>query len=385
MMKIIIAPDSFKENLTSMEVAKAMEVGIKRVLPKARCIKIPVADGGEGTVQAFIDARGGQWVACRVRGPMGRTMKARYGRLADKKTAVIEMAAASGLALLTGKNRNPLETTTYGTGQLMVHAMNRGARKIILGIGGSATNDGGVGMAQALGVVFRDDKGRIIRQNGSGGMLGTIRSIHIDGVHKKLTSTPILVACDVDNPFCGKQGAAYVFAPQKGASASVVKRLDQGLKHLAAIIERDVGIDVSDIPGAGAAGGLGGGLLAFTNCKLKSGIDIISKATSIERQMRSAALVLTGEGRVDFQTAFGKTPAGIARLAKKQGVPVIAIGGGIADDVGELFSHGIHGLEAAIARDMPLSEALTNSRDYIANAAERVMRLILIGRNMKKT
>jgi len=382
-MKIIIAPDSFKENLTSMEVAKAIETGVKRVLPKAECIKIPMADGGEGTVQSFIDAAGGQWVSCRVKGPVGRTVEARYGMLIAKKTAVIEMAAASGLALVTGKNKNPLKTTSYGTGQIMVHAMNRGAKKIILGIGGSATNDGGVGMAQALGVVFRDDRGHIIRQNGAGGMLSKIHSIHIDDVHKKLNSTQILVACDVDNPFYGKRGAAYVFAPQKGATRSMVKRLDQNLKHLARVIKRDVGIDIAEVPGAGAAGGVGGGLLAFTHCELKSGIDIISKATAIEKHMKSADLILTGEGRVDFQTAFGKTPAGIARLAKKHNVPVIAIGGAISDDAREIFSYGIHGLEAAITRDMQLSEALKNSKDYIANAAERAMRFIMIGREMK--
>ena len=383
-MKIILAPDSFKGSLTSMEVAEAMERGIKRVLPGADCIKIPMADGGEGTVQSLLDAVGGDLISCQVKGPAGQSVTAGYGMLADNGTAVIEMAAASGLSLVSGKTMNPLKTTSFGTGELICHALDRGAQKIILGIGGSATNDAGVGMAQALGVVFRSGDGRIIRQNGSGGMLQQIESVDLEDIHPKLRQAQILVACDVDNPLSGENGAACVFAPQKGADADMVQLLDDNLKHLAKVIKREIGIDVDAIPGAGAAGGLGAGLLVFAGAELKSGIEIISKATSIEFHLRSADLVFTGEGRVDFQTAFGKTPAGIARLAGAYGVPVIAIGGALADDAGEVFMHGINGLEAAITRDMPLDEALANSREYIANAAERVIRLIKIGRGMKK-
>ena len=383
-MKIILAPDSFKGSLTSMEVAVAMEKGIKRVVPGADCIKIPMADGGEGTVQSLIDAVGGELISCDVKGPAGRRVMACYGMLADKKTAVIEMAAASGLSLVGGKSKNPLKTTSFGTGELLGHALDRGVEKIILGIGGSATNDAGVGMAQALGVVFRDGNGRIIRQNGAGGMLQRIESMDMGGIHPKLRKARILVACDVDNPLSGKRGAAHVFAPQKGATADMVKILDRNLKHIARVIKRELGIDVDEVPGAGAAGGLGAGLLVFTEAELKSGIEIISKATSIEKHLRSADLIFTGEGRVDFQTVFGKTPAGIASLAGKYGVPVIAIGGGLADDAGETFTHGINGLEAAIARDMPLHEALANSREYVANAAERAIRLIKIGQTMKR-
>ena len=382
-MKIILAPDSFKGSLTSMEVAEAMESGINRVLPGAECIKIPMADGGEGTVQSLLDAVGGELIGCTVKGPAGRSVNAGYGMLADKRTAVIEMAAASGLSLVNGRSRNPLKTTSYGTGELICDALDRGAEKIILGIGGSATNDAGVGMAQALGVVFRTREGRIIRQTGAGGMLHKIESVDLGGRHPKLNRARILVACDVDNPLSGKNGAAHVFAPQKGADAAMVKVLDENLKHLARVIKRELGIDVDKVPGAGAAGGLGAGLLVFAGARLESGIDIISKATSIEAHLQSADLVITGEGRVDFQTAFGKTPAGIARLAGEYGVPVVAIGGGLADDAGEAYRHGIHGLEAAIARDMPLDEALANSREYIANAAERAIRLIKIGQGMK--
>ena len=382
-MKIILAPDSFKGSLTSLEVAEAMEAGIKRALPDAECIRIPMADGGEGTVQSLLDAAGGELIPCSVTGPAGQKVTAAYGMLADGSTAVIEMAAASGLALVRGSSKNPLETTSYGTGELIRDALDRGARKIILGIGGSATNDGGTGMAQALGAVFRDADGRVIRENGAGGMLHKIESVDLSCMHSGLRQAHIQVACDVENPLTGENGASRVFAPQKGADEAMVKTLEANLKHFAAVIERELGVDVDQVPGAGAAGGMGAGLLVFAGAELQRGIDIISRATSIETHLQTADLVFTGEGRVDFQTAFGKTPAGIARLAGKFGVPVIAIGGGLADDAGEAFDHGINGLEAAIARDMPLDEALANSGEYIANAAERAIRLIVIGQEMK--
>ena len=382
-MKIILAPDSFKGSLTSMEVAAAMEIGVKRVWPDAECVKIPMADGGEGTVQSLLDAVGGELINCTVTGPAGQPVAAAYGLLADGTTAVIEMAAASGLALVDDTTRNPLLTTSYGTGELLYHALEQGARKIILGIGGSATNDAGVGMAQALGVVFRDGEGRALSANGAGGMLHNIEAVDMTGLHPALQQAQLLVACDVNNPLTGTDGAAYMFAPQKGADAAMVQTLDANLKHLAGVLKRELGVDVDKTPGAGAAGGMGAGLLVFTGATLQRGIEIISKATSIETHLRTADLVLTGEGRVDFQTAFGKTPAGIARLADAYEVPVVAIGGSLADDAGSVFAHGIHGLEPAIARDMPLTDALTHARDYIANAAERVIRLIKIGQTWR--
>ena len=383
-MKIILAPDSFKGNLSSTEVAAAMEKGIKRVLPRARCIKIPMADGGEGTVQSLLDACGGRLVSCEVKGPLGRRVQSCYGMLADNKTAVIEMAAASGLGLVSDKSKNPLKTTTYGTGELICQALDAGAKEIILGIGGSATNDAGVGMAQALGVAFRDGAGRVIRQNGSGAMLRKIEGIDMRDVHPRLARARIQVASDVDNPLCGRRGAAYVFAPQKGATPAMVKTLDANLRHLAKVVKRELGADVASVPGAGAAGGLGAGLVVFAGAELKSGFGIVSQAASLEKRLRSADLIFTGEGRVDFQTAFGKTPAGVAKLAGKHGVPVIAIGGGLADDARENFAHGIDGLEPAVARDMPLREALSKAEDYIANAAERALRLALIGQGMER-
>lgn len=383
-MKIIIAPDSFKGNLTALQVATAIEKGIKRVLPKANCVKVPMADGGEGTVQSLVDALGGKFVYRKVSGPDGAIVRARYGLLADNRTAVIEMAEASGLPLITEKERNPLAVTSYGTGELIVDAINKGAKKIIIGIGGSATNDGGAGMAQALGVKFLDIRGREIRTLAAGGMLHRIADINMDNIHNGLRKCKIIVASDVDNPLCGKRGASYVFGPQKGATPAMVRRLDSNLGHFASLIKKHLNINVRNIKGAGAAGGLGAGLVAFAEAKLQSGIDIVIQATDFRSHLDKADLVITGEGRVDFQTAFGKTPAGVARVAKKYRVPVIAIGGGLSDDAAGVFKYGIDGLDSAIARDMPLEEALAGSKKFISNAAERAIRMILVGRKMRK-
>ncbi len=381
-MKIILAPDSFKGNLTSLQVAAALEKGVKRVLPKANCIKVPMADGGEGTVQSLVDATGGKFIRKRVTGPAGNSVSARYGMLADGETAVIEMAEASGLPLVSGKQMNPLKTTTFGTGELILDAAKRGATKIIIGIGGSATNDGGVGMAQALGVRFINKRGKEITERGAGGMLDKIDSINIKNLNPLIKKIKIIVASDVNNPLCGKTGASNVFGPQKGATPAMVKVLDANLKHLGKIIKKDLKKDVVNLKGAGAAGGLGAGLVAFTKARMKSGIDIVLEATNIARHLKGADLVLTGEGRVDFQTAFGKTPSGVAKAARKHKVPTVAIGGGITDDAAGVFAHGIDGLESAYAREMPLDEAMGNSKIYIANAAERVIRLIMIGEKM---
>ena len=381
-MKIILAPDSFKENLTSLQVAAALEKGVKRVLPKALCIKVPMADGGEGTVQSLVDATGGQFLRKRVTGPAGNSVSARYGMLADGETAVIEMAEASGLPLVSGKQKNPLKTTTYGTGELMLDAVQRGAKKIIIGLGGSATNDGGVGMAQALGVRFLNKQGKEITEYAAGGMLNKIASIDMKGLNPLIKKTKIIVACDVNNPLCGKTGASNVFGPQKGATAAMVKTLDANLKHLSMVIKKDLKKDVLKLKGAGAAGGLGAGLVAFTNAKMKSGVDIVIEATDLHKYLKGADLVITGEGRVDFQTAFGKTPSGVAKAARQHRVPTVAIGGGITDDANGVFKHGIDGLESACARDMSLEEAIGHSKAHLTNAAERVIRLVLIGKKM---
>ena len=382
-MKIILAPDSFKGNLTSLEVAIAFEKGIKRVLPRANCIKIPMADGGEGTVQSLIDGIGGEIIRKRVIGPIGQKVFARYGLLSNG-TAVIEMAEASGLPLVTTRQKNPAKTTTFGTGELIIDAINKGAKKIIIGIGGSATNDGGVGMAQALGVRFLDSKDKEIKQHGSGGMLKKIIKIDTREANKVLKNINIIVACDVDSPLCGRLGASYIFGPQKGATPAMVRVLDDNLKHLAKIIKQSLKKDISKLKGAGAAGGLGAGLVAFAKAKMKSGVDIVIDATNLERHMKNTNLVITGEGRVDSQTAYGKTPSGVAKSARKHGIPTLVIGGGITDDAKDIFSHGIDALESACARDMSLEDAIKHSREHLANAAERAIRLVLVGKKITK-
>lgn len=384
MKKIVIAPDSFKENLTSLQVAKAIETGIRRVLPNVECVKVPMADGGEGTVQSLVDAVGGKFIRKQVTGPLGQPVKARYGLLADGETAVIEMAEASGLPLVPAAKRDPLKATTYGTGELILDAVKRGARNIIIGIGGSATVDGGAGMAQALGVKFLNAKNREIKQTLGGGLLNTIASIDISQRDPRIRKTRIVIASDVDNPLAGRKGAAHVFGPQKGATPAQVKTLDDNLRHFGKLIKADLNIAVTNLAGAGAAGGLGAGLVAFAGAKMQSGVDIVIKATGLDLQLPGADLVITGEGQVDFQTAFGKTPAGVAKAAKKARVPVIAIGGGLADDARGVFEHGIQGLDAAVARPMPLDHALDNASQYLANAAERSLRMILLGRQMAK-
>ena len=383
-MKIVIAPDSFKENLTALEVATALEKGIKRVVPRARCIKVPMADGGEGTVQSLVDATGGKILRKRVTGPLGAKVNARYGLLGDGDTAAIEMAEASGLPLIKKPDRDPMAASTYGTGELILHALGQGVSEIIVGLGGSATVDGGAGMAQALGVRLLDKAGREIRDHAGGGILQRVASIDMSGLDPRIKRTRITLASDVDNPLCGRRGAAHVFGPQKGATPKMVRELDANLSHFGRLLKKATGRDVSKLAGAGAAGGLGGGLVAVTGAKLKSGVKIVVDATGLMQHLKGADLVLTGEGRVDFQTAFGKTPAGVAKAAKRLRVPVIAVGGGLADDARGVFEHGIDGLASAAARDMDLAEAMRMSRAHLENAGERVMRMVLIGKRMAR-
>jgi len=384
-MKIVIAPDSFKENLTSLEVAGELETGLKRVWPNATYVKVPMADGGEGTVQSLVDATGGQIVKVEVSGPMGARVMASYGLLGDGKTAVIEMAEASGLPLVPKEQRNPLIATTFGTGELIGDAIKRGVNEIILGIGGSATNDAGAGLAQALGVRFLNFGGAPIPDLIAGGHLDKVQAVDMSTANPGLEKIHISVACDVTNPLCGEKGASRVYGPQKGATPEMVEQLDKNLAHFAHVIKRSIGQDVIDRPGAGAGGGIGAGLMAFTNATLKRGVELVVAATRLEEHMQGADLAITGEGRVDFQTAFGKTPSGVAAAAKKHGVPVVAIGGGLADDAGGVFQHGIDGLETATPNAMPLDVAIKKSRQYLQDAAERAARLIIIGQRMSKS
>ena len=382
-MKIVIATDSFKGNLTSLQAANAIEQGVRRVLPKAVCRKIPVADGGEGTVRALLDAVGGKSIHKRVMGPAGQAVRAHYAILSDQKTAVIEMAEAAGLHLVDDATRNPLNTTSFGVGQLIIAAIQNGAKKIIVGVGGSATLDAGMSMAQALGVRFFDDVGNLIEQPGCGGLLSTVAGMDISTIHPAIRKIKVTIASDVENPLFGEEGAAYVYGAQKGATLAMQKTLDFNLKQFSKLVNTELGRDAGDISGAGAAGGLGFGLNVFAKAKMKSGIELVAQLTGLKRHISGADLVITGEGRIDAQTAFGKTPIGVAKIARKLKVPVVAIGGTLSDDSNELFQIGIDGLEGAVVREMSLAEALKNSEAYLANAAERVIRLLLIEQKMR--
>ncbi len=383
-MKIVIAPDSFKENLTSLEVASEIETGLKRVWPDAEYVKVPMADGGEGTVQSLVDATGGQIITCEVTGPLGDKVQASYGLLGDATIAVIEMAEASGLPLVPKDQRDPLRATTFGTGELIADAINRGVKEIIIGIGGSATNDAGAGFAQALGARFHNAGGVPITEPLGGGRLAEVTAIDMTQANPGLSRVRISVACDVTNPLCGENGASHIYGKQKGATPEMIEQLDKNLEHFARIIKRDLFADIADEPGAGAGGGMGAGLMAFTNATLKRGVELVVSHTGLEKHLKGADLAITGEGRVDSQTAFGKTPSGVAAVARKLGVPVVAIGGGLADDAACVFAHGIDGLETATPNAMPLEEAIGKSRQYLQDAAERVARLIVIGQRMPK-
>ncbi len=379
MRKIVIAPDSFKGSLTAKEAADCIERGIHRVIDNVDIVKVPMADGGEGTVQSLVDATRGTIVNVEVHGPLLKKVSAFYGILGDEKTAVIEMAAASGLTLITEKERNPLKTTTYGTGQLIKHALDMGCNNIIIGIGGSATNDGGAGALMALGVRFLDKQGREIGLGG--GNLIKLYYIDISEFDKRLRDCSITIASDVDNPFCGPKGASAVFGPQKGADDKMVEVLDKGLLNFAEVIKKDLGIDIKDIPGAGAAGGMGGGLLAFLNSQLKRGIDIVIEITDLENKMKGASLVFTGEGMIDYQTVYGKTPYGVAKLANRHNIPVIAIAGSIGKGEETLYDHGFYSVFSIVDKPVSLNEAMSDAAILLEKTAERIMRIIEINRS----
>jgi glycerate 2-kinase len=369
-MKIIIAPDSYKESLTALKVADAIERGFKRILPDANYIKIPMADGGEGTVQSLVDATGGKVIHKTVTGPLGEPVEAFFGMLGTGKTAVIEMAAASGIHLVPPEKRNPLITTTKGTGELILAALDYEVNHIIIGVGGSATNDGGSGMAKALGARFLDKSG--IEICDGGGALGELATIDLSKLDTRLASIKIEVACDVDNPLTGENGATAIFGPQKGATKEMVTLLDKNMSHYARIIERDLNRKINDVPGAGAAGGLGAGLLAFLPSELKRGVDIVNSATRLSNLVQNADLVITGEGKIDHQTIFGKTPIGVAKIAKKFGVPVIAIAGNVSLDSDVVFQHGIDALFSIVPGVISLDDAFKNAEQYLEKTAANI-------------
>ncbi len=341
-MKIVVAPDSFKGSLTAVEVSDAIEQGIREIFPEAEIVKNPLADGGDGTVQCLVNATGGEILREKVTDPLGDEVLASYGILGDKKTSVIEMAEASGLTLVPKNRRNPLITTTYGTGQVIKAALDQGCRKMIIGIGGSATNDGGAGMVQALGAKLLDKDGGEI--GFGGGELKKVFRIDTKYLDNRLSETEVLIASDVSNPLCGPKGATRVYGPQKGATPEMIKELNESLAYFAEIIKRDLNKDVKDIPGAGAAGGLGAGLIAFLDAELKPGIEIIIEIVKLEQAIKNADLVITGEGKIDSQTIYGKAPIGVAKIAKKYSIPVIAVAAIISDDADIVHQYGINTL-----------------------------------------
>ncbi|MCI7718539.1 glycerate kinase [[Pasteurella] aerogenes] len=372
-MKIIIAPDSFKESLTALEVAEAIETGFKRIFPHAEYVKVPMADGGEGTVQSLVDATQGELIQTEVTAPLGNKVMATWGLSGDKQTAIIEMAAASGLHLVPLNQRNPLLTTSFGTGELIRAALDFGVNKIILGIGGSATNDGGVGMLQALGIRCLDHQGQEIGFGGKN--LANIQQIDLSTLDPRLQQVEIEVACDVTNPLCGDNGASAIFGPQKGANAEMVKQLDQALAHFAQQVKAQLDLNIRDQAGAGAAGGMGGGVLLLPKVRLKSGVNIVLDTVQLSDKLQDADLVITGEGRMDGQTAQGKTPVGVALAAKTANKPVIAIVGCLREDYEVVYDKGIDAVFPIIRQLDNLENTLKNGRENLISCAQNVARL----------
>ncbi len=372
-MPIVIAPDSFKGSLTSAEVAEAMAKGVKRVLPQADMTLLPLSDGGEGLVDSLVVASGGRLAEFDVTGPLGTPVTAKMGLMGDGQTAVIEMAQASGLILVPENKRNPLVTTTFGTGELIKKALELGCSHLIIGIGGSATNDGGMGMAQALGFRFFDEQGQPLGQGG--GELARLARIDASGRDPRLDDVTIEVACDVNNPLTGPQGAAHIYGPQKGATSEMVEFLDAALSNYDQILQRDLGQDVGKVPGAGAAGGLGAGLMALLGGLLVSGIELVLDVLDFDKKVKGACLVLTGEGKFDAQSAFGKVPMGVAHRARKLGVPVVVIAGSVLPSAEILHGEGVTAYFSILNQPMSLNEAMDHGAELVENQVAEVMRL----------
>lgn len=372
----VLAPDSFKESMSAKVACNAMERGIRKVFPNAEIIHVPMADGGEGTIDALVDGNEGTRVKVTVSGPLTtEKVTTYYGLLADKKTAVIEMAKANGIELLAEEKRNPLVTSTYGTGEMIQAALDQGVKTIIIGIGGSVTNDGGAGMAQALGVRFFDKDNRELPMGGAA--LATLSRIDTTDLDPRIKETEIIIASDVTNPLTGPKGASVVFGPQKGATPAMVEELDKALAHYAEVIERDLGLDIKEQPGAGAAGGLGAGLLVFTEAKMQSGIELVIELTHLEEKIVQSDYVFTGEGGMDFQTKFGKTPYGVAKIAKKYNKPVLACAGYIGEQVEVLYEEGITAIFGILAKAGSLDEALKSGEENLERTVENIARVLI--------
>ncbi|NME84002.1 glycerate kinase [Clostridium sp. SM-530-WT-3G] len=375
-MKFVLAPDSFKESMTSKEACDAMERAIKKVIKDAECVKVPMADGGEGTTTSLVDGSNGEIFTTEVTGPIGDKVEAIYGIMGDKETGIIEMAMASGIQLVKREERNPLIATTYGTGELIKALLDKGVKRILLGIGGSATNDGGAGMVQALGGRLLDKDGNEVKFGG--GHLHEIEKIDLSNLDIRLKDVKIEVACDVTNPFIGENGASRIFGPQKGADEEMVQLLDDNLAHFAEVIKRELGRDIVNVPGAGAAGGLGGALLAFLNAELKRGIEMVIQHTNLREKVEGADFVFTGEGSIDGQTLFGKTPIGVAKTAKEAGAKVIAFAGRVADDADTLYDGGIDSIFCILNELTSLDNALENGAHNLEKTVENVVRILAL-------
>jgi len=381
-MKIVVAPGSFKGSLTAFQVSDAIEKGFKRIFLDANIVKIPMADGGDGTLECLVKCTNGKRINKTVTGPLGKNVRAYYAVLGDEKTAVIETAASSGLKLLKTEEYNPMLTTTYGTGEMIKSALNKGFRKIIIGVGGSATNDAGTGMAQALGVKLLDSSEKNIPFGGIG--LKKLDKIDISGIDKRIAEAEIVGVCDVSNPLAGTHGAANVYSRQKGATPKMIKELDSYLEHFARIVKRDLGKDVREIPGAGAGGGMGAGLMVFLNAKLKPGAEIVAEKLKLSEHMKDADLVVTGEGSLDAQTIYGKTPIGVSKIAKKFGIPVIVITGQIGQGAEKLYNMGVDAMLSIAQGPISLDDSISNAENLIISASESVARLIKTGLMMRK-
>ncbi|WP_067707556.1 MULTISPECIES: glycerate kinase [unclassified Erwinia] len=381
-MKIVIAPDSYKESLSAQQVAVQIELGFREIFPAAEYVRLPVADGGEGTVEAMVAATNGTFVTLSVTGPLGEPVEAFYGLSGDGSRAFIEMAAASGLEKVPVSRRDPLITTSWGTGELIRNALDRGVEHFIIGIGGSATNDGGAGMLQALGAQLLDSQGKQI--GFGGGQLAQLADIDLSKFDPRIKQRRFEVACDVTNPLLGKEGASAVFGPQKGATPELVSQLDAALGHYADVIQRELDIDVLQLPGGGAAGGMGVALHAFCHAELRRGIEIVTEALGLDELVRDATLVITGEGRIDSQTIHGKVPIGVAQVAKRYNKPVIGIAGSLTDDVAVVHQHGLDAVFSVIYSICTLEEALENAAENVRMTARNIAASLAIGQQMPR-
>ena len=381
-MKIVVAPQAFKGSLSATEVGNSMIKGIENVIENSTNLLVPVADGGDGTLETLVESSQGKINSIKVTGPLGEQQNSAWGALGRNKTAIIEMARSSGLALVPINKLNPLISTTYGLGEVILDALDQGYRDFIIGIGGSATNDAGAGMAQALGVKLLDSNGNELSFGGES--LSKLNSINIDGIDTRIKESNFAIACDVNNPLTGPEGASAIYGPQKGATPEMVNTLDQALTNFAKIVEKDLGIKINDVEGSGAAGGLGGGLIAFLNGKLRKGVDIVLDFVDINKALTNTNLVITGEGQLDFQTIYNKAPIGVARRAKHLGIPVIAISGSLGENFSVVHEHGIDAASSIVSKPMTLAEASKNAPELISAATEQALRYMKIGSDVFK-